>query len=81
MSTFSTRHPSLTLQFKIGKLKWLKTHAPEIWRRAGHFFDLPDYLTFRATRSLSRSLCSLVCKWTYVSGDPSRREVCYARGS
>jgi D-ribulokinase len=48
------------------KLLWLKGHLPEAWKKAGHFFDLPDFLTYRATRDTGRSLCSLVCKWTYL---------------
>jgi FGGY-family pentulose kinase len=48
------------------KLLWLKEHLPEIWKKAGHFFDLPDFLTYRATGDTGRSLCSLVCKWTYL---------------
>lgn len=35
------------------------------WKRASHFFDLPDFLTWKATGSLSRSFCSVTCKWTY----------------
>jgi len=34
------------------------------WRDAGHFLDLADYLTFRATGSLALSTCTLTCKWT-----------------
>jgi FGGY-family pentulose kinase len=48
------------------KLLWLKEQLPANWRRAGHFFDLPDFLTYRATGDIGRSLCSLVCKWTYL---------------
>jgi len=48
------------------KLLWLKERLPETWKRAAHFFDLPDFLTYRATGDIGRSLCSLVCKWTYL---------------
>ena len=54
-------------EMQIPKLRWLKQHLPESWRRTRHFFDLPDYLTYRATGSLARSLCSMTCKWTYLA--------------
>ncbi|CAK8675905.1 unnamed protein product [Clavelina lepadiformis] len=44
-------------------------NLPEQWNQATHFFDLPDFLTFKATNSLSRSSCSLVSKWTYSAHD------------
>jgi D-ribulokinase len=49
------------------KLKWLARHAPEIFARAGHFFDLTDFLTYRATGSLARSACTVTCKWSYLA--------------
>lgn len=37
------------------KLLWLKRHLREVcWRKAAHFFDLADYLTYRATGATSR---------------------------
>jgi D-ribulokinase len=49
------------------KLLWLKEHMPEQFAVAGHFFDLPDYLTWIATGSLTRSACTVTCKWTYLA--------------
>jgi FGGY-family pentulose kinase len=55
----------ISLEMETPKLLWLKKHLPNQWDKAGSFFDLPDFLTWKATGSESRSLCSLVCKWTY----------------
>lgn len=68
----------LSPEMQTPKLLWLKTHLPQTWRRAAHFFDLPDFLTWRATGSLRRSLCSLVCKWTYL-GHEDRWDDAYLR--
>ncbi|MBS1031178.1 FGGY-family carbohydrate kinase [Gluconobacter cerinus] len=54
-------------EMETPKLLWLKRNLPKIFARAGHFFDLPDFLTWRATGSLSRSACSTACKWTYLA--------------
>lgn len=53
-------------EMELPKLLWLKRHLPQAWNRAHAFWDLPDWLVHRATGSLSRSLCSTVCKWTYL---------------
>src|SRR6266566_4403311 len=34
---------------------------------AGHFFDLADYLSFRATGSIARSVCTVTCKWNFLA--------------
>jgi FGGY-family pentulose kinase len=47
-------------------LLWVKRHLPDTWQSAARFFDLPDFLTYRATGQDIRSHCSLVCKWTYL---------------
>jgi len=53
-------------EMQTPKLLWVRENLPAAWREAAHFFDLPDYLTFRATGDSTRSLCSTVCKWTYL---------------
>ncbi|XP_055441663.1 FGGY carbohydrate kinase domain-containing protein isoform X2 [Bubalus kerabau] len=100
----------MSVEMQAPKLLWLKENLRETcWDKAGHFFDLPDFLSWKATgvtaRNQSgvqmkqdghelklhvavyslvqemtthssilawevmdrgaRSLCSLVCKWTY----------------
>ncbi|MFC3072168.1 FGGY-family carbohydrate kinase [Shinella pollutisoli] len=54
-------------EMETPKLLWLKRNRPQSFAAAGHFFDLPDYLTFRATGSLARSVCTVTCKWTYLA--------------
>ena len=52
------------------KLLWLKENLPQSWHRARHFFDLADFLTWKASGSTARSQCTLTCKWTYLAHEP-----------
>ena len=54
-------------EMEVPKLMWLKRHLPETWAHAGHFFDLADFLTWKASGSTARSQCTLTCKWTYLA--------------
>lgn len=69
----ATGHPVLDFvggtispEMQTPKLRWLKRELPETWRRTRLWFDLPDYLTWRATGCQDRSLCTTVCKWTFL---------------
>ncbi len=65
-------------EMQTPKLLWLRENMPQSWARTALFFDLPDFLTWRATGADSRSLCSTVCKWTYL-GHERRWDAAYFR--
>ncbi|PWC37535.1 FGGY-family carbohydrate kinase [Azospirillum sp. TSO35-2] len=54
-------------EMQTPKLMWLKRHRPDRWRDARLFFDLADFLSWRACGSTARSQCTLTCKWTYLA--------------
>jgi len=54
------------------KLMWLKEHLKESWRRVKVFTDLADYMVYRSTGNDCRSLCTMVCKWTYLGHEGQR---------
>lgn len=56
----------LSPEQEIPKLKWIKENLPETWTRTAKFLDLADFLTYRASGANVRSLCTVVCKWTYL---------------
>uniref|UniRef100_A0A1D1YYV5 FGGY carbohydrate kinase domain-containing protein n=1 Tax=Anthurium amnicola TaxID=1678845 RepID=A0A1D1YYV5_9ARAE len=48
------------------KLLWVKENLQESWSMAFRWMDLSDWLAYRATDDDTRSLCTTVCKWTYL---------------
>ena len=58
---------SISPEMEVPKLLWLKRHLRSSYDTAGHFFDLADYLSFRATGSAARSKCTVTCKWNFLA--------------
>ena len=58
---------SISPEMEMPKLLWLKRHLPSTYDSAGHFFDLADFLSFKATGSTTRSICTLTCKWNFLA--------------
>lgn len=54
-------------EMQVPKLMWLKRRLPGSWSRAGFFFDLADFLAWKASGSTARSQGTLTCKWTYLA--------------
>ncbi|MFT2212108.1 FGGY-family carbohydrate kinase [Rhizobium giardinii] len=70
----ATGHPVLahsgrvmSPEMEMPKLMWLKQSLPQQWEKAGYFFDLADFLSWRATGNPARSRCTLTAKWNYLS--------------
>ena len=54
-------------EMETPKLLWLLENKPEVFADAWQFLDLTDFLTWRASGDLSRSTCTVTCKWTYLA--------------
>ncbi|TCL71396.1 FGGY-family carbohydrate kinase [Rhizobium sp. BK251] len=54
-------------EMETPKLLWLKENRPQVFAAAWQFFDLADFLTWRASGSLARSTCTVTCKWTFLA--------------
>ncbi|WP_454851880.1 FGGY-family carbohydrate kinase [Rhizobium binxianense] len=54
-------------EMEMPKLMWLKRKLPATWEKAGYFFDLADFMTWKSTGSTARSRCTLTAKWNYLA--------------
>lgn len=69
----ATEHPliarvgRMSPEMQTPKLMWLKEQLPATWEHAGFFFDLADFLSWKATGNLARSQCTLGTKWAYLA--------------
>lgn len=57
---------ALSPEMQPPKLLWVKENLQESWSMAFRWMDLSDWLSYRATGDDTRSLCTTVCKWTYL---------------
>ncbi|QHS72323.1 putative phosphotransferase SPAR_D03220 [Saccharomyces paradoxus] len=56
----------MSVEMEIPKIKWLKNNLAAGLFQDCKFFDLPDYLTFKATGKENRSFSSAVCKQGFL---------------
>ncbi|XP_058226928.1 uncharacterized protein LOC131335538 isoform X1 [Rhododendron vialii] len=57
---------ALSPEMQPPKLLWMKENLQESWTMVFRWMDLSDWLSYRATGDDTRSLCTTVCKWTYL---------------
>ncbi|XP_038698412.1 FGGY carbohydrate kinase domain-containing protein isoform X2 [Tripterygium wilfordii] len=57
---------ALSPEMQPPKLLWVKDNLQESWSMVFRWMDLSDWLSYRATGDDTRSLCTTVCKWTYL---------------
>lgn len=57
----------VSIEMELPKVLWLKSHFPERYAAVWRFFDLADYMVWRASGADVASVCTLTCKWNYLA--------------
>jgi FGGY-family pentulose kinase len=57
----------VSIEMELPKVMWLKQHFPQRYESVWRFFDLADYLVWRASGADVASVCTLTCKWNYLA--------------
>ncbi len=57
----------VSVEMELPKILWLRRHFPERHAAVWRYFDLADYLVWRATGADVASVCTLTCKWNYLA--------------
>jgi FGGY-family pentulose kinase len=57
----------VSVEMELPKVLWLRRHFPERHASVQRYFDLADYLVWRATGADVASVCTLTCKWNYLA--------------
>ena len=57
----------INVEMEIPKILWLKRNLPDSYKRIKKYFDLADFLQYKACRSEIRSSCTVTCKWTFLA--------------
>jgi ribulose kinase len=53
----------VSVEMELPKVLWLKQHFPQRYAASWRFFDLADYLVWRASGADIASVWTLTCKW------------------
>jgi FGGY-family pentulose kinase len=57
----------VSVEMELPKILWLRRHFPERHATVWRYFDLADYMVWRATGADVASVCTLTCKWNYLA--------------
>ncbi|MBL8028336.1 MAG: FGGY-family carbohydrate kinase [Fibrobacteres bacterium] len=57
----------VSVEMELPKLLWLKRNMTESYKKTAKYFDLADFLVYKACGNDVRSVCTKVCKWSYLA--------------